>query len=83
MKIMYFAWLRERLNRASEEVEPPAGVETVADLIAWLRSVDEVAELALERSEVIRAAVDNKIVPHDASIASARVVALFPPMTGG
>jgi molybdopterin synthase sulfur carrier subunit len=83
MKILYFAWLRERLDRGEEEVSPPADVRTVADLIGWLRRRDETADLAMQRPEIIRAAVDARLVPHSAPIAGAQVVALFPPMTGG
>jgi molybdopterin synthase sulfur carrier subunit len=83
MKILYFAWLRERLDRGEEEVSPPASVTTVADLIGWLRQRDEAADLAMQRPEIIKAAIDAKVVPHTASIAGAKVVALFPPMTGG
>lgn len=83
MKILYFAWLRERLDRGEEEVSPPAEVRTVADLIGWLRARDEAADLAMQKPGIIRAAVDAKLVPHSASIAGAQVVALFPPMTGG
>jgi len=83
MKILYFAWLRERLDRGEEEVSPPEGVRTVADLIGWLRGRDEAADLAMQRPDIIKAAIDAKIVPHDALIAGAKVVALFPPMTGG
>ncbi len=83
MKILYFAWLRERLDRGEEEVSPPAEVKTVADLIGGLRGRDEAADLAMQRPEIIKAAIDAKIVPHTASIAGAKVVALFPPMTGG
>ena len=83
MKILYFAWLRERLDRGEEEVSPPDDVRTVADLIGWLRGRDEAADLAMQRPEIIKAAIDAKIVPHDALIAGAKVVALFPPMTGG
>lgn len=83
MKILYFAWLRERLDRGEEDVSPPPEVQTVADLIGWLRTRDEAADFAMQRSEIIRAAVDAKIVAHDASISGAKVVALFPPMTGG
>ncbi len=83
MKILYFAWLRERLDRGEEEVSPPQNVATVADLIGWLRSRDEAADLAMQKPEIIKAAIDAKIVPHTASIAGAKVVALFPPMTGG
>jgi len=83
MKILYFAWLRERLNRGEEEVSPPAEVQTISDLIGWLRARDEAADLAMQRPEIIKAAIDAKIVPHTAAIAGAKVVALFPPMTGG
>ena len=83
MKILYFAWLRERLDRGEEDVTPPPDVRTVADLIGWLRRRDEAADLALQRPEIIKAAIDARIVAHDAPIANARVVALFPPMTGG
>jgi molybdopterin synthase sulfur carrier subunit len=83
MKILYFAWLRERLDRGEEEVSPPGTVLTVADLIGWLRARDEAADLAMQRPEIIKAAIDARIVPHTASIAGAKVVALFPPMTGG
>jgi molybdopterin synthase sulfur carrier subunit len=83
MKILYFAWLRERLNRGEEEVSPPPEVLTISDLIGWLRARDEATNLAMQKPEIIKAAIDAKIVPHTAAIAGARVIALFPPMTGG
>ena len=83
MKVLYFAWLRERLNRGEEEVAPPQEVRTVGDLIGWLRAQDEAADIAMASPGLIRAAIDAKMVEHDAPIAGARVVALFPPMTGG
>jgi len=83
VKILYFAWLRERLNLSEEEVAPPPEIVTVGDLIQWLRSRNEAAELAMEKPELVRAAVDARIVDHDAALAGAAVVALFPPMTGG
>ena len=83
MKILYFAWLRERLDRGEEEVSPPPEVATIRDLIAWLRANDEAAELGMQRPEIIKAAIDAKIVTHDASIVGAKTIALFPPMTGG
>ena len=36
MKVKYFAWVRERVGKAEETVEPPASVRTVDDLIGWL-----------------------------------------------
>lgn len=83
MKILYFAWLRERLNRNEEDVAPPAEVATVGDLIGWLAERDESAALAFEKRHLIRAAVDGRLANHQAPIADAMTVALFPPMTGG
>jgi molybdopterin synthase sulfur carrier subunit len=83
VKIRYFAWLRERLNRSEEEVTPPPDVTTVGELIQWLRSRDEAADLAMEKPQLIRAAVDATLATHDTPVTGASVVALFPPMTGG
>lgn len=83
MRILYFAWLRERLNRGEETVSLPDDVRTVAELMTWLSNRDEAAALAFENPKRIRAAVDEELAPLTASIVGARTVALFPPMTGG
>jgi len=38
MRILYFAWVRERAGTAEEEIELPETIETVGDLIGWLRT---------------------------------------------
>ena len=83
MKIVYFAWVRERVGRPEEEVEPPAGVATVADLVRWLKGRGEEYAYAFENEDVVRAAVDRVHAKPDAPLAGAREVAFFPPMTGG
>jgi molybdopterin synthase sulfur carrier subunit len=83
MKVLYFAWVRERVGRPEETVEPPPSVRTVADLIGWLSGRGEEYAYAFERPTVIRAAIDRKHVKPDAAIAGAREIAFFPPMTGG
>ncbi len=83
MKLRYFAWVRERIGTAEEDIEIPAGVVTVRDLLLWLRSRDEGYEAALLHPEAIRVAIDQEHVNHREPIAGAREIALFPPMTGG
>jgi molybdopterin synthase sulfur carrier subunit len=83
MRLIYFAWVRERIGKPQEEVELPAGIETVADLLAWLQSRGEEYEQALKYPDVIRVAIDQEHVDHREKIEGAREVALFPPMTGG
>ena len=82
MKLFYFASLRERIGKSAEDVDAPESVQTVADLIAWLRRRDE-AYAATFESGIVHVAVDKKHVKPEASIAGAREIAFFPPMTGG
>ncbi len=83
MKVKYFAWLRERIGKSEETIEPPESVRTIDDLIGWLARRDETYAYAFERPKVIRAAIDKAHVKPDAAIAGAREIAFFPPMTGG
>jgi len=83
VRILYFAWVRERIGKTEEAIEPPAGVATVGDLMAWLAERGEEYAYAFEHPNTIRAAIDQKHVRPDAAIAGAREIAFFPPMTGG
>lgn len=83
MKVKYFAWVRERVGKPEETVEPPASVRTVDDLMTWLSKRDEAYAHAFETPRVVRAAIDQAHVKPDAMIAGAREIAFFPPMTGG
>lgn len=82
-KLIYFAWVRERIGKAEEDVDVPAGVTSVSDLLLWLKSRGDEFESALRHPEVIRVAINQEHVDHRESIAGAREIALFPPMTGG
>jgi molybdopterin synthase sulfur carrier subunit len=83
MRVLYFAWVKEKAGIAAEEIDPPAEVATIAELIDWLKARGPEFENAFARSEVIRAAIDQSHVRHDARIAGAREIAFFPPVTGG
>lgn len=83
MKLIYFAWVRERIGKAEEVVDLPAELETVSDLLGWLRERGEEYENALQHPEVIRVAINQEHVAHGEKIAGASEIALFPPMTGG
>ncbi|TWG93764.1 molybdopterin synthase sulfur carrier subunit [Mesorhizobium sp. J18] len=83
MKLVYFAWVRERIGTGEEEIDLPQQIRTVSDLLAWLKSRGEGYEAALRYPEVIRVAIDHEHVDHSEPVAGAREIALFPPMTGG
>ena len=83
MKVKYFAWVRERVGKSEETLEPPENVRTIEDLMGWLARRGETYAHAFETPRVIRAAIDHAHVRPDAAIAGAREIAFFPPMTGG
>jgi sulfur-carrier protein len=83
VKILYFAWVRERVGKAEETVEPPSVVATVGDLMGWLAGRGEEYAYAFDNPKVIRAAIDRAHVKANTAIAGAREIAFFPPMTGG
>ncbi len=83
MKILYFAWLRTKLGRAEESLDPPAAVSNVAALLQWLRGRDPVFAAALKDTSVIRVAVNQEYVGWDHPVRPGDEVAIFPPVTGG
>ena len=83
MKVRYFAWVRERVGKAEEDIDPPSGITTVGDFVAWLAGRGEGYAYAFENPNVVRSAIDKRHVRPDARIAGAREIAFFPPMTGG
>lgn len=83
MKLVYFAWVRERIGRPDEEVALPSNVATAGDLIDWLKTRGPEYEHALSEPSAIRIAVDRVHARRDTPVGGAGEVALFPPMTGG
>lgn len=82
-KLVYFAWVRERIGKPEEELEIPADVVTARDLLNHLRTLGEEYENALQYPEVIRVAINQEHVEHSEAIAGAQEIGIFPPMTGG
>ena len=82
-KLLYFARVRQIVGKGEEEVELPASLATVSDVIAWLKSRDQGYAHAFADMRIIRAAVDQAHKPLDAPIRGAREIAFFPPVTGG
>lgn len=83
VKLVYFAWVRERIGTSDETLDVPADVRTVADLLDWLAQQGDGYAAALEVPKAIRVAINQEHVRHGEPIAGAREIALFPPMTGG
>lgn len=81
LRLLYFAWLRERIGLARETYETQA--PTVAALIEELRAREERYALAFSDLASVRVALDQELSSFDAALDGVREVAFFPPMTGG
>jgi sulfur-carrier protein len=82
-KILYFARMRQIIGKSEEEIVLPADVTTVSRLIDFLKERDDAYASAFADPRIVRAAIDQAHAPLDASIAGAREIAFFPPVTGG
>jgi len=83
VKLLYFAWLREKAGISEEKVAPPADVEDVEGLLAWLGERGGGAAEALADRSVVRVAVNQEHVGLDHRGGPDDEVAFFPPVTGG
>lgn len=83
MRILYFAWLRRQIGVGAQEIEVPASVVTLGDLVIHLRTLSEGHAAALADLEGLRAAIDQEFAEFDTPLGNAREIALFPPVTGG
>ena len=83
MRLVYFAWLREKAGCAEEEVAPPESVTDVNALIGWLKERGGGHAEAFADLSLVRVAVNQEYAKLDHPVASADEVAFFPPITGG
>jgi len=83
MRILYFAWLKEKIGLAEEEVSPPSSVATVADLLSWLAERSPGHALALSKNDLLRCAINQSYARFDQPVNAGDEVAFFPPVTGG
>lgn len=81
LTVLYFAWLRERIGLAREELTTDA--PDVASLVRELSAREDRYALAFSDLSAVRVALDQDLSDFDAPLAGVREVAFFPPMTGG
>lgn len=83
LTLVYLARLREVFGTATEQVEPPAQVTTVASLRGWLAARGGVWAAELAPGRAVRIAVNHSLVPPETPVRPGDEIALFPPVTGG
>lgn len=83
LTLLYFASVREKVGTGEEVVEVPDSLETVADLVAWLKTRSDGHALAFEQTGTMKVALNQEHVGFDALLSGAEEIAFFPPVTGG
>ena len=83
VKLLYFARLREALGVAQEELDVPADVANVSELMAWLAARGGVWQQEFDGCRPVRAAINQELAANAESFKAGDEVAFFPPVTGG
>ena len=83
MKILYFSWLKEKIGLNSQEIIKPENVETVGDLINFLKETSENHKNAFSDLNSIKVAVNQEFSDLEKKIKEKDEIAFFPPVTGG
>ncbi len=83
LKILYFAWIRERVGITEEDVDVPSTLSTLSDLAHWLAARGGGYGQAFADLARIRCAVDQAMTALDDPIGTPAEIAFFPPVTGG
>jgi molybdopterin converting factor subunit 1 len=83
MRVLYFAWLRQRVGSGEEDLSPPGAVNTVAALVAWLKVKSPAHAAAFANMQAVRVAINQEFADWNSPIAPDDEIAFFPPVTGG
>jgi molybdopterin synthase sulfur carrier subunit len=83
VKLLYFAWVRQKIGRGEETVDLPPGVRTAGELVVWLVSRGQGYAEAFADLKRVRVAINQEHTNLAAPVAAGDEVAFFPPVTGG
>jgi len=83
VKLLYFAWVRQKVGRSEEIVEPPSSVRTAGELVAWLVARGAGYAEAFSDLKRVRVAINQEHTNFAAPVDAGDEVAFFPPVTGG
>jgi molybdopterin synthase sulfur carrier subunit len=81
--LRYFAWLREKTGMNEERITLPPDIATVGDLLRWQATRGHPFDMAFEKPEAIRVALDHAHAKPGSPLDDVREIAFFPPVTGG
>ena len=83
MHIKYFSWVRDQIGIESESITINEKINSVNELIIFLKKKNEKYSKAFGDLSVIRCAVNMEVVNLDNKINDNDEIAFFPPVSGG
>ena len=83
MKILYFAWVRDKIGLDSEEFDLPAEIVTAGEFIEWFKTRGDTYAEVIGASDTVKMAINQEYAGPESAISNEDEVALFPPVTGG
>ena len=83
MKILYFAWVRDKIGLDSEEFDLPPEINTAGEFIQWFKARGDNYAQVVEASGTVKMAINQEYAGPEDVLCNEDEVALFPPVTGG
>lgn len=83
IQLRFFASVREALGRSQESIVLPPEVQTVGDVLTFLRARGGIWAETLADGRAMRMAYNQQMTGPETPIADGGEVAFFPPVTGG
>lgn len=81
--VRYFASVREAVGTGTEQVDLPAGTQSVGAVRAFLVARGGAWAEALGPSKLVRMACNQQACSETAAVSDGAEIAFFPPVTGG
>lgn len=83
MKILYFAWLKAKLQMTEETLPWSEECKDTDSLVKWMKIRGPAFAEVFSDLEVVRIAVNQEYITSNTALTEGDEVAFFPPVTGG
>jgi len=81
-RLVFFGRLRELAGGAEKSLTLPGDVDTLARLIAWLKTQDPMLGAAVDAKSV-RCCINREVCGPEAPVKTGDEIAFLPPLSGG
>jgi len=82
MKILYFAWLKDKTGKSEEYISNP-NIKDISSLLNFLSKKYPNLKKFIKKKYILRIAVNLKYTEKNIKLAKKDEIAIFPPVSGG